>query len=82
MEDEREQVEPIIELERFIHYQRRQVRLTYHVPLVASKPVISVVRVEQTAPIVVAKMKVKRRGNTVHNQCHFLYSKASVVGLN
>ncbi|KAH0698697.1 hypothetical protein KY284_012912 [Solanum tuberosum] len=51
-------VSPLAEQERFVHYQRRQRRLPYPIPLVASEPTSPVARVEQEEPeIIMAELK-------------------------
>ncbi|KAH0773697.1 hypothetical protein KY290_010834 [Solanum tuberosum] len=52
-------VEPLAEPERFVHYRRRQRRLTYLVPLVASELTTLAARLEREEPALMAKMKVR-----------------------
>ncbi|KAH0696197.1 hypothetical protein KY289_013679 [Solanum tuberosum] len=59
LEDNQDLVEPLAESERFVRYRRRQRRLTYPVPLVASEPETSEERKDQDPLVVMAEMKVR-----------------------
>ncbi|XP_049381161.1 uncharacterized protein LOC125845656 [Solanum stenotomum] len=52
-------LEILAEPERIVRYWRRQRRLTYHVPLVASKPETFEEKEDQEPPAVMAEMKVR-----------------------
>ncbi|KAH0636352.1 hypothetical protein KY285_036104 [Solanum tuberosum] len=59
LEDDQDLLKPLAEPDIFVHYWRRQRRLTYPAPLVASEPVTLKARVEQDEPVVMAEMKVR-----------------------
>lgn len=88
LKDNQHLAKPLDEMERFVHYWRRQTRLTYIVPLVASEKVTPVERVEPKEPIVIAEikardMKIRRTTSVivVAHQCivHWFIAQGSQV---
>ncbi|XP_049405017.1 uncharacterized protein LOC125868401 [Solanum stenotomum] len=57
--DDQGLVLPLVEPERFVHYRRRQRRLTYPVSLVASEPTSPGSRVKKEEPEIMAELRVR-----------------------